>query len=198
MLDKLIATTFRLHRIARSSTAMFVDLLLACHLANATCAIRVSPQFHVTFDNWFETVELDNEDLDERMTPHLSIQDDIPMCQECGRDSSKHPRWLSAKQMNDDYNSIRLTPKTSNKSKNTTLSGPQIVRNVALNNADFNEERTNRRNVPNTADFNRSCASEFGQEKQLLLKETRRRNEIKSWKTDLTIPGIYESEFQIK
>ena len=64
------------------------------------------------------------------MTPHLSIQDDIPMCQECGRDSSNHPRWSPAKQMNDDYNSISLAPKTSNKSKNTTLSGPQIVRRV--------------------------------------------------------------------
>ena len=32
--------------------------------------------------------------LDKRMTPHLSIQDNIPMCQECGRDSSKYPRWL--------------------------------------------------------------------------------------------------------
>ena len=31
-------------------------------------------------------------------------------------------------------------------------------------NADFNEERTNKRNVPSTVDFNRSCASEFGQE----------------------------------
>ena len=34
--------------------------------------------------------------LDEQMTPHLSIKDDIPMCQECGRDSSKCPRWLPA------------------------------------------------------------------------------------------------------
>ena len=34
------ATIFRLHRIARSSTtAMFIDLLLACYLANATCAV---------------------------------------------------------------------------------------------------------------------------------------------------------------
>ena len=39
--------------------------------------------------------------LDERMTPHLSAQDDIPMCQECGRDSSKCPGWLSAEQMDD-------------------------------------------------------------------------------------------------
>ena len=33
------ASMFRLHQIARSSTAMFADLLLACHLANAACAI---------------------------------------------------------------------------------------------------------------------------------------------------------------
>ena len=32
-------TLFRVHRIARSSTAMFVDLLLVCYLANTTCAI---------------------------------------------------------------------------------------------------------------------------------------------------------------
>ena len=48
-------------------------------------------------------------------------------------------------------NSISLAPKTPNKSKNATLSGPQIDRNVALNNVDFNEERTNKRNVPSTA-----------------------------------------------
>ena len=30
---------FRLHRIARSSAAVFADLLLACHVANAACAI---------------------------------------------------------------------------------------------------------------------------------------------------------------
>ena len=30
---------FRLHRIARSFTAMFTDLLLACHLADAACAV---------------------------------------------------------------------------------------------------------------------------------------------------------------
>ena len=51
-----------------------------------------------------------------------------------------------------------------NKSENTTLSSPQIVGNVALNNVGFNEERTNKRNAPSTVDFNRSCASEFGQE----------------------------------
>ena len=33
------ATTFRLCRIARSSTAVFIDLLLVCCLANTTCAI---------------------------------------------------------------------------------------------------------------------------------------------------------------
>ena len=38
LLDKLFATMFRLHRIAPSSTTMFIDLLLVC-LANATCAI---------------------------------------------------------------------------------------------------------------------------------------------------------------
>ena len=32
-------TVFRLHRTARSSTTMFIDLLLVCYLANATCAI---------------------------------------------------------------------------------------------------------------------------------------------------------------
>ena len=40
VLDKLFVTIFRLHRMARSSTSVFVDLLLACCLANdATCAI---------------------------------------------------------------------------------------------------------------------------------------------------------------
>ena len=34
----------------------------------------------------------------------------------------------------------------------------------ALNNVGFNEERRNKRNAPSTVDFNRSCASEFGQE----------------------------------
>ena len=53
----------------------------------------------------------------------------------------------------------------------TTLSGPQIVGNVVLSNADFNEERTNRRNAPNTADFNRSCASEFSQENNFRSKK---------------------------
>ena len=39
VLDKLFVTVFRLHRIARSSTCMFIDLLLVCYLANTTCAI---------------------------------------------------------------------------------------------------------------------------------------------------------------
>ena len=38
MLDKLIATMFRLCQIARSVTIMFTNLLPACYLANATCA----------------------------------------------------------------------------------------------------------------------------------------------------------------
>ena len=87
--------------------------------------------------------------LDERMTPHLSIQDNIPMCQECGRDSSKYPRWLSADQMNDDCNSISIAPKTSNKSKSGTLSDSQIAKSVLLNHVGFNRERTNKRNVLN-------------------------------------------------
>ena len=33
------ATMFRLHRIARSSTTLFTDLLLVCYLVNTTCAI---------------------------------------------------------------------------------------------------------------------------------------------------------------
>ena len=33
------ATMFRLHRIARSSTTLFADLLLVCYLVNTTCAI---------------------------------------------------------------------------------------------------------------------------------------------------------------
>ena len=35
----VFVTTFRLHWIAGSSTSMFADLLLACYLANTTCAI---------------------------------------------------------------------------------------------------------------------------------------------------------------
>ena len=113
------------------------------------------------------------------MTPHPSIQDDLPMCQECGRDSSKCPRWVSAKQMNDDCNSISLTPKTSNKSKNTTLSDSQIGRNVVLSNVDFNEERTDKRNAPSTVDFNRSCASEFSQESNFRSEKSEGRTKSK-------------------
>ena len=94
------------------------------------------------------------------------------MCQECGRDSSEHPRWLPADQMNDDCNSISITPKTSNKSKSGTLLDSQIVESVALNDADSNRERTNRENAPNSADFNRTSVSEFGQEKQLSFKKS--------------------------
>ena len=39
LLDKLFATAFRLHRTAWSTAIMFINLLLACYLANATCAI---------------------------------------------------------------------------------------------------------------------------------------------------------------
>ena len=68
--------------------------------------------------------------------------------------------------MNDDYNSISITPKTSNKSKSGTLSDSQIAKSVPLNNAGFNRERTNKRNVPNDADFNKVRMPEFGQEQQ--------------------------------
>ena len=51
--------------------------------------------------------------------------------------------------MNDDCNSISIAPKTSNKSKNGTLSDSQIAKGVLLNNVDFNRERTNKRNVTN-------------------------------------------------
>ena len=110
--------------------------------------------------------------LDERMTPHPSIQNNIPMCQECGRDSSKFPRWLSAEQMNDDCNSTSIAPKTSNKSKNGTLSDSQIAKSVLLNNVDFNRERTNKRNVLNDADFNEVRMPEFGQEQQLSFEKS--------------------------
>ena len=59
------------------------------------------------------------------MTPHLSIQDGNPMCQECGRNCNKHPRQWFAKQTDDDCNSISLAPKMSNKSKNATWTCPQ-------------------------------------------------------------------------
>ena len=51
--------------------------------------------------------------------------------------------------------------------------------------------------MPSTADFNRSCASEFGQENNF-CSEKFEGGMKSSWKTDLTIPGICESEFQIK
>ena len=95
-----------------------------------------------------------------------------PMCQECGRDSSKCPRRLSAGQTNDDYNSISIAPKTSNKSKNGTLSDSQIAKSVLLNNADFSRERTNKRNVPNDVDFNEVRMPEFGQEQQLSIEKS--------------------------
>ena len=82
------------------------------------------------------------------------------------------------------------------KSKNGTLSDSQIAESVLLNNADFNRERTNKRNAPNNADFNEARLPEFGQEKQLSFeKSDGGTKSIKSWKTDLTIPRIYESEF---
>ena len=103
---------------------------------------------------------------------NLSIQDNIPMCQECGRDSSKYPRRLSADQTNDDYNSISITPKTSNKSKNGTLSDSQIAKSVLLNNVGFNRERTNKRNVLNDVDFNEVRMPELGQEQQLSFEKS--------------------------
>ena len=39
VLGKQLVTVFRLHRIARSSTSVFVDLLLVCYLVNTACAI---------------------------------------------------------------------------------------------------------------------------------------------------------------
>ena len=45
-------------------------------------------------------------------------------------------------------------------------SDSQIAKGVLLNNADFNRERTNKRNAPNDADFNEVRMPEFGQEKQ--------------------------------
>ena len=74
--------------------------------------------------------------------------------------------------MNDDYNSISITPKTSNKSKNGVLSDSQIAKGVLLNNAGFNRERTNKRNAPNDADFNEVRMPEFGQEQQLSFEKS--------------------------
>ena len=74
--------------------------------------------------------------------------------------------------MNDDCNSTSTTPKTSNKSKNGTLSDSQIAESVLLSNVDFNRERTNKRNVPNDVDFNEARMPEFGQEQQLSFEKS--------------------------
>ena len=74
--------------------------------------------------------------------------------------------------MNDDCNSMSIAPKTSNRSKNGTLSDSQIAKSVLLSNADFNRERTNKRNAPNSADFNEARLPEFGQEKQLSFEKS--------------------------
>ena len=58
------------------------------------------------------------------------------------------------------------------KSKSGTLSDSQIAKSVLLNNADFNRERTNKRNVPNDADFNEVRMPEFGQEQQLSFEKS--------------------------
>ena len=81
--------------------------------------------------------------------------------------STKYPRRLSADQTNDDYSSISVTPKISNKSKNGTLSDSQIAKSVLLNNVGFNRERTNKRNALNDVDFNEVRMPDFGQEQQL-------------------------------
>ena len=39
LLDKQLVTIFRLYRIARSCTSMFVDVLLVYYLVTTTCAI---------------------------------------------------------------------------------------------------------------------------------------------------------------
>ena len=67
---------------------------------------------------------------------------------------------------------MSIAPKISNKSKNGTLSDSQIAKSVPLNNAGFNRERTNKRNVPNDADFNEAKMPEFGQEKQLSFEKS--------------------------
>ena len=46
--------------------------------------------------------------------------------------------------------------------KNGTLSDSQIAKSVLLSNADFNRERTNKRNVPNDVDFNEARKPELG------------------------------------
>ena len=74
--------------------------------------------------------------------------------------------------MNDDYNSMSIAPKMSNKSKNGTLSDSQIAKSVPLSNAGFNRERTNKRNAPNDADFNEVRMPELGQEQQLSFERS--------------------------
>ena len=52
------------------------------------------------------------------------------------------------------------------------MSDSQIAKSVLLNNVDFNRERTNKRNVPNDADFNEVRMPEFGQEQQLSFEKS--------------------------
>ena len=79
---------------------------------------------------------------------------------------------MSTDQMNDDYNSISIAPKMSNKSKSGTLSDSQIAKSVPLNNTDFNRERTNKRNALNDVDFNEVRMPEFGQEQLLSFEKS--------------------------
>ena len=74
--------------------------------------------------------------------------------------------------MNDDYNSISITPKISNKLKNGTLPGSQTAKSVPLNNVGFNRERTNKRNALNDVDFNEVRMPELGQEQQLSFEKS--------------------------
>ena len=74
--------------------------------------------------------------------------------------------------MNDDYSSISVAPKTSNKSKSKTLSDSQIAKGILLNDADFNRERANKRNAPNDVDFNEVRMPELGQEQQSSFKKS--------------------------
>ena len=94
------------------------------------------------------------------MTPHLSILDGHPMCQDCGQNNNKHPRPLFPKKTDDDYSASSLTPKISNKSKNATLPSSQIDKSNPPQSVDSKEKRTIERNVPNDADFNRVSGSE--------------------------------------
>ena len=52
------------------------------------------------------------------------------------------------------------------------MSDSQIAKGVLLHDADFNRERTNKRNVPNGADFNDVRMPEFGQEQQLSFEKS--------------------------